>query len=162
MKKMQKYFTHAVVSKTDSSDVQRDLCSWQHFPTAFDILGLILDRDYWSNIHSVSILWFDLTKLEKPTSHWHRTKIARFIFSKKGELSVKRRTKTANKIAEKSQTLYQKKPIKSQTLHLTKSNLLNNLPPHNSNSYKNTSCVLTASGDSRIKKWGATAGPRKK
>jgi len=42
----QKYksFTQAAVSKTDSSELQCDLCSWQDFPTGFDILDLILDR----------------------------------------------------------------------------------------------------------------------
>jgi len=44
MNKMHKSFTHAVVSKTDSSEVQWDLCSWQHSPGGFDILGLILDK----------------------------------------------------------------------------------------------------------------------
>jgi len=38
MNKIHKSFTHAVVSKTDSSEVQRDLCSWKRFPTGFDIL----------------------------------------------------------------------------------------------------------------------------
>jgi len=37
---MHKSFAHAVVAKTDSSEVQRDLCSWQHFCTGNDIPGL--------------------------------------------------------------------------------------------------------------------------
>jgi len=45
MNKMHKSFTHVVVSKTDSTEVQRDLSSLQHFRTGFDILGLILDRE---------------------------------------------------------------------------------------------------------------------
>jgi len=59
---MHKSFTHAVVSKTDSSEVQQDLRSWQYFPTGFDILGLILDRENWSNIHSVLIFWLDVNQ----------------------------------------------------------------------------------------------------
>jgi len=34
MNKMHKSVAHAVVSKTDSSEVQWDLCSWQHSPTS--------------------------------------------------------------------------------------------------------------------------------
>jgi len=62
MNKIQKSFTHAVVSKTYSSEFQRDLCSWQHFSTSLDILGLILDRENWSNIHSVSIFRLDFNQ----------------------------------------------------------------------------------------------------
>jgi len=40
MNKMHKSFTHAVVPNIGSSEVQRDLCSWQHFPTGFDVPGL--------------------------------------------------------------------------------------------------------------------------
>jgi len=69
-----------LLSQTDSSNVQRDLCSWQHFPPGFNILGLILDRENWSNIPSVSVFWLDFNQTWKtnlaltqnrrqPTSH---------------------------------------------------------------------------------------------
>jgi len=45
MNKIHKSFNHAVVSKTDSSMVQGDLCSRQHFPAGSGISGMILDRE---------------------------------------------------------------------------------------------------------------------
>jgi len=74
MNKMHKSFTHAVVSKPASSEVQRDLCSSEIYAnillqlghTSFDILGLILDK---AGRTSIIFLYFGLifTKLENPT-----------------------------------------------------------------------------------------------
>jgi len=69
MNKMHMFFTYAVVFKTNSSEIQRDLCFWQHSPTGIDIPGLILDK---ASRKSIPFRYYGLifTKIEKTTSHW--------------------------------------------------------------------------------------------
>jgi len=56
------------------SDVQWDLCSWQHFPANFDILGLILDKTIEKFLVSHSFCFHILigfsSSMEQPPSHW--------------------------------------------------------------------------------------------
>jgi len=80
------------------------LCTWQHSPTSFDILGWILDKANPMSNYLTSILFrsFDLifTQLEKRTSHWYvivkgRTSIDAIIATYCTFVAEKSRNKTA-------------------------------------------------------------------
>jgi len=69
-------------------------------------------------------------------------RVTRVIFSKKAKSSVTKGQKWPTKLLKQAKRSI-KNGQKCQILHLIKPNLVDNLPAHNSNSHKNTSCVLT-------------------